>query len=61
MSGPNTKPSKSAGNKFSGDSLDFNVKGGGNALGGGVLKVKSFPGSKKPEGFASTPIPTNEQ
>jgi hypothetical protein len=61
MHGKSTKPARSKGNKFSGDSLDFNVKGGGNALGGGVLKVKSFPGGSKPKGFESTPIPTSEQ
>ena len=56
------KPARgSKGNTMGGDTLNFNIKVGDNGLGGGVLKVKSFPGSKKPQGFESTPIPTNEQ
>ena len=62
MHGKSTKPGRgSKGNTMGGDSLDFTVKGGANALGGGVIKVKPFPGSKKPHGFESTPIPKNEQ
>jgi hypothetical protein len=62
MSGPSTKPAQGKGNKFSGDSLNFSA-GKGNGLGGGTLNnvPGNFAGSKKPKGFESKPIPTNEQ